>query len=101
MNTRKTKAEKEADALKTQVAELGVQPATDKSLIEQAQAESPHKDGWNKEAARALAAEFATSTQDMSVREMMVLANLYKNFAGWGNLMDALAVLHCGKKLKS
>lgn len=104
MATRTPKAQRLSEA-QTKDGRIGEvipseMPVAPKSLIEQAQIASPHANGWDKTAAMGLAREFATVTKSLTVEQMMVLANLYKNYAGWGNLMDALAELHCGKKLK-
>lgn len=64
-------------------------------LLDQAKANNPHVDGWDKVAAVQLAKEFAEqTTPGMSLQAFLTLAMTYKDVAGWANLVRASAVKH-------
>lgn len=64
-------------------------------LLDKARAANPHANGWDKVAAQQLAMEFVDqTTATMPLNKFLELATVYKDVAGWKNLIVAAAVRH-------
>lgn len=61
-------------------------------LLDTAKKVSPHAAGWDKDAAQQLALEAINQVKGNDLEGFLQLANQYKDYAGWKNLIVGIAV---------